>query len=188
MTQHELFQDLKPKTERVERRVTPPVFVRKRVTLSFTAQQLGLIGMASVLVLVVSFAGGVERGKSLRLPGVAATQPPERVLHGTDSVRSQPPVAIVAPEIVVETTPLAAEARPVAPAAQPFTIQLATYTDGDAAERELDRLSLAGHEAFVLQGTNRVALCIGEFAEYADAKKQLPDFRKLYHDCFIRRR
>jgi cell division septation protein DedD len=148
----------------------------------FTAQQAALVGVAAVVCFVLTFASGVERGK-----GLITTAPAPAVITKTVVPRQVRRVKQAVPTIPHVVSPAPTPSTAAVPS-HPYTIQLATYTNLEAADRELERLRLKGHSVFLVEGRNRVALCVGKYSTHHAAKQQLTGFRQDYHDCFIRRR
>ncbi len=179
MTQPELFEDFHATSVATPRRGMTPVFVARRLTVTFTAQQLALVSAGAIVVLVALFALGVERGKAV---GRMSSRPSRAAeIAVTPAVTSTRPA-------VSEPTPAPTTVATPATPAHPYTIQLATYTNASIAQRELEKLKAQGYTAFLMEGHNRVALCVGRFASRRAASQQVASFKKTYQDCFVRKR
>lgn len=197
MTQPELFEDVQTRATQPRRRAEQPVFVVRRFSWSATAPQLALAAAVVIVLFVAAFALGVEQGK--RSAQAAATRPIATAAASPLPLLVRPTGAGILPQPAVASTtraltpprasPPAAHPRP-APAAvtQHYTIQLATYTNREDAERQLAKLKHAGYSAYINEGHQRVSLCVGSFPTRAAATKQLPTFRKKFRDCFVRLR
>jgi len=185
------------------------------VMISKDKLYLSLVGM--ILLLVITFSLGVERGKKVAL----TTR--KQILHElqlietatADAIKTAPPQGATAVEIVTETTiPVmpratgsvtqpgvqtavstvptvpakAQDKKPAVDNAQGnYTIQLASYGKNAYAQAEADRLIKEGYQAFVVQKGKYVILCAGRFATSAAAQEMRTKLRKKYKDCFIRK-
>jgi cell division septation protein DedD len=185
------------------------------VLISKDKLYLSLVGI--ILLLVITFSLGVERGKKVAL----TTR--KQILHElqlietatADAIKVAPPQGSTAVEIVTETTiPVSprssviaaqsevAQTVPTVPAVAPkpedkpvavkpqqgnYTIQLASYGKNSYAQAEADRLIKEGYQAFVVQKGKYVILCAGRFATSAVAQETRTRLRKKYKDCFIRK-
>ncbi|MBI4355067.1 MAG: SPOR domain-containing protein [Candidatus Omnitrophica bacterium] len=187
--QPELFANVSGgEAGRVQRR--PPVFTLGRVTIPVPLEQ-GILGtIILLLVMVVTYALGVERGRGVRRGEEASNTEP-----------AKPVMALATPPIPVQAAPVAIPvkaanratpaARPVlasaaSAAAAPFTIQLATFSTPALAQRDLKKLERQGYHPFLMTSGKYVVLCVDHFATKAAASKRLAEFRKGYHDCFVR--
>ena len=70
-----------------------------------------------------------------------------------------------------------------------YTIQIASYTQRDAAETALEKAKREskGVEVFLI-GTKQFALCVGSYETRPDADRALAEFQKRYKDSFVRNR
>ncbi len=115
---------------------------------------------------------------------------------------SQSAEALSSQPLAVPTTPstpatmtLATMAKPAAPKKAPakaattrsrFAIQVVTYTKPMLAQRELQRLKQRGEQAFLVNTSGRVTLCIGPFPSREHASAKLASLKQQYQDCFLR--
>jgi len=110
---------------------------------------------------------------------------------------SQSAEALPSQPLAVPTTPSmpATMAKPAAPKKAPakaattrsrFAIQVVTYTKPMLAQRELQRLKQRGEQAFLVNTSGRVTLCIGPFPSREHASAKLASLKQQYQDCFLR--
>ena len=102
-----------------------------------------------------------------------------------------------------ETPPLAVSVRPLPKREEPksllpskkeavgkYTIQVASFTKKETAEQALGKLKKekGGIDAYLILGSQQVALCVGAYETRAEANRALSEFQKRYHDSFVRNR
>jgi cell division septation protein DedD len=67
-----------------------------------------------------------------------------------------------------------------------YTVQVASYAQTDSAERESIGLKKRGYETFILPKGKYFILCVGKFADKAEADIFLVKLKKQYKDCLVR--
>ena len=195
-SQFELF----PKSSKNSSGEWKPSCLIKDLTLSF--ENIIVLCIIFVMVLVLFFSFGVERGKRIALlPSVT---------DEADIIQTVKKDAVKQP---VQTVPrVEMEKRVVFPVDNPgeifeegepafrpplekteeqeklFTIQVASFRLEKNAEREADRLRNTGHDdTFVVPKGNHSIVCVGKFMQKNEAKKFSGKLKKRYNDCLIRR-
>ena len=195
-SQFELF----PKSSKNSSEEWKPSCLIKDLTLSF--ENIIVLCIIFVMVLVLFFSFGVERGKRIALlPSVtdeadiiqtvkkdAVKQPVQTVPRVEMEKRVVFPVDI--PEEIFEEGEPAF--RPPLEKTEEqeklFTIQVASFRLEKNAEREADRLRNTGHDdTFVVPKGNHSIVCVGKFMQKNEAKKFSGKLKKRYNDCLIRR-
>jgi len=152
-----------------------------------------------IIVGVVSFVSGVEKGKKL-----ISAQPDHPFYSATNM---QPPeTKIISPE---RTTDIKQQYRPVAgrdqfakklPAENQnvtvlpagigkgnYTIQIATYSNRSYAEKEADKLRKRGMLPVILSKSGFIVLYVGNFTNKESARPLLSELKKQYSGCILRR-
>jgi len=193
MSQPELFEDLE--------RTHPPrgegLFDLSNRFLSFKVAYEDLIfaGLGLILILLVGFCLGVERGK--RLAGQAnrtESQFSSIAAAGQGGIESEKPVWTVGKTETLRESPI-----PVATSGHPhlerakgikskgtYAIQLASYVGLQSAEAERQRLIQKGIPCEVVKrGRYYVVRAIG-FSSRDEAEQALASLRKVYRDALIR--
>ena len=158
--------------------------------VSVTLDNLIVIGIIILMVNLLCFVCGIERGKQMvladgtpvfpsanraqiSLPQPAATAVPT-ALTGAGSAESS-----------AGTEPQPRE-KPAVPHREGYAIQLVTYTNNTTAQRELEHLKAQGHESFALKKGNYYVIYSGVYPSKSQAKKELDNFKKRYLDCFVK--
>lgn len=67
-----------------------------------------------------------------------------------------------------------------------YVIQIASYTNKEAAELEFKKLQKKGYKAFISKKGNFLVLFVGEFSSKIDAEKALRSLKNSYSDCFLK--
>jgi len=156
-----------------------------------------LLSIIFIIIAVVSFSLGVEKGKRITR---------QKIAPGSNQLMAQKPQkAVTAP-----ATPRAAapdnqqpaantllanksgsplqikEVKTVTPQAPGrYTIQVASFKNRASAENESRSLKKKGYSTIVIAKGNYAVLCVGGFKDKESAKKVLSELKKRYQDCFI---
>ncbi len=152
--------------------------------LILTLEKTVFVSIGIIMLLVIIYALGVERGKvitrKIARPAVkvAMVRAPVVIEKVAIPVR-QPVVAATSPVPVVETAQ---------DPSRPYTIVAATFTRKEWAENEVERLKRSGFDAFASPSEPYFIVCIGAFANKDVAKPLLNKVRRSYKDAYIRRR
>jgi len=166
--------------------------------LTLSVENIIVLCIILVMTWVLFFSFGVERGRRLVLN--VQTSAPLAQLPSPEAVPE--PIAMevpIAATVVTETTvPITVEGATEKEVIQVpvekvltdndlFTIQVASYKQDSAAQREAKRLSESGYEIFVLpKGSYRI-VCVGKFAEKEQAKEFSKKLKSKYTDLLVRR-
>ncbi|MCK5012337.1 MAG: SPOR domain-containing protein [Candidatus Omnitrophica bacterium] len=183
---------------------TPEAWKPSRLTkdLTLSLENIIVLCIIFVMVLVLFFSFGVERGKKVALlvpvkdeVNIVQTVKPKDVKPPVETVsqvereeRVVFPVDI--PEEILEDSEPAF--RPPLEKTEEqenlFTIQVASFKLKKNAKREADRLKGIGHDdTFVVPKGNHSIVCVGKFAQRNEAKKFSSKLKKRYNDCLVRR-
>lgn len=136
---------------------------------------------------IISFGIGVEKGKKISMSrfnsrfDVTATAPQKVV---TVSVAQK---VMVPDHVSKETVNPNERTVPKFLEKQGYVIQLASYKNRSLAEKEVNDLKKQGLNALVLTKGTFTVLYVGNLANKELALSLLPELRKRYRDCYIRR-
>ena len=153
----------------------------KRFSLSVSFDMLLLYLILSLMVALLVYAAGVEIGRRNQrmLPVKASAIPLPRVKETQKPKRAS------------AAFPAAPQAKPVSPPpAGVYTIQVASYRQTGPAEKAMEALKQKGYAGFILteSGSDKIAVCVGNFAKVAEAQPKLKELKSLHPDCFVRKR
>lgn len=146
-----------------------------------------LLIICFIVVGVISFSFGVERGKrSAPLKPVPVAISSGQLAVNKAPVRAPEPPRVAA--AVVKAAPSAVIApQAAAISGSGYTIQVASYQTKKYAQKEAEAIRKKGLSSFVLSKGAFSVLCVGNFSSQEAAKTLLAELRKQYKGCVIRR-
>lgn len=156
-------------------------------------QKMIFRGSAIMLICLVSFSLGVEKGKRTAVVGIAPLLEQPRLEETADiAVPPQTPPAIT--HTPADIRALASGRPGVQEAAlkqkqkkASYTIQVASISEPKNARRQLASLENKGYSAFSLVKGKYTVICVGRFSDKEDARNNLEKLKVKYPDCLIRR-
>lgn len=157
----ELFEDFsEPRQPKL--RFRKKFWPQQKMTLVLPYERaiFGLIAL--IMVLLIAFALGMERGRHTY--GYIARESPIKIEHA--------PIELVT-EKKEEKLGF-------------FTIQVATFTKQDLAQLEKERLIKGGFDASLAKSDKYIQICVGHFKSKKDAEGELKRLKAMYKDCYIR--
>jgi len=157
------------------------------ITVALPQQSIVILVLCVVMLLVVSFTLGVERGKLISgKTALAPSAPWERI--------SAPAPMAVAPsqEVPAEARqetpqPAAVATKDAEPAGNQYVIQVASLKTEQAASRLADTLTKGGWPSFTKTSGDYVVVLAGSFREKKEAQNRIGELKKTYTDCFIKK-
>ena len=182
--QKELFEFEKPKKIFPRfRGIFPGPNLENSFSVTMTLDKLIFVAIAMIMLLVVVYALGVERGKAVR----------------ARPVKPAPAAAVTAvmePQVRVEKEALGAAPsiepkKPVSaafPVAGYYTVVAGAFTGRAMAEKEAAAISGRGFDAFVSESGRYYIVCIGRFAGNGAARPILDEVKKMRKDAYIKKR
>jgi len=201
-TQFELF----PKAKEL------PAYPARRTffggKLSLSIESITILMMAVVVIMVMSFSLGMEKGKRIsktmilrmlhpELSVQAALQPPaapaeEATNLNPDNKReaqapAPEPLARVDQNAAGSSTPDRAESGEEKVVDKFYTIQVASFKKRDMAQKEAMQLQDKGYDIMVVPKGQYSIVCVGKFPVEEEAKVVSKELKKKYKDCLIRR-
>lgn len=174
--QGELFKMAGPVTEASSPSVSQPSWLDCfRITLRL--DHLSMIGISALVLYVLVFSFGVEKGKGITLRELEAEK-----AKGELSALPPPATPLLDKAKPEETgnspkTPLAVTS--VAPQTLSpqktgkYTIQVITFTSQSRAEEEVRRLKEKGYQSFVIPGGRFFQVCVDAFENLTEARQKL---------------
>lgn len=163
-----------------------------------------------ILLFIIAFSWGVERGRALSIRDFAASQKslasPKLLAALPDTDRldqelSQNPDLVELnpqsetkkrkPEVEAdfkETEPLRKIDQPESsPVTSGYRIQVASFRTERSAREEASRLENTGLPVVIEQSGNYSVVYVGNFPSEAKAKTVLDELKTTYHDCILRK-
>lgn len=188
-SQFELF----PGASRNDPQSGRPVRLTKDLTLSL--ENIIVLCIISVMVLVLFFSFGVEKGRRMALrsqvpdtaglvQAVKEVVPPQPILSSEETVV----LSVEVPEeVVTENEAVPPPLDKKNEQEKFFTIQVASFRLEKNAKEEAGRLKGAGHDTFVIPKGGHSIVCVGKFMQMDEAKKFSNRLKNRYNDCLVRR-
>ncbi|UCG35605.1 MAG: SPOR domain-containing protein [Candidatus Omnitrophota bacterium] len=172
---------------------------KRRQLITLPLDTLVLLSVVIVLLLVIAFSLGVERGRKIaKVVEEEKISEPAMLALATETSRAPKKQKGKDKEEFMEISLAPKKGTKVA---QPmrrliktrpgeekrYLIQVASYLTKKAAEQEAAKLKEKGHPVKIQQKGRYVVLFVGEFDNRREAEDNLKILKKTYHDCFIRR-
>ena len=167
--QKELFNEFSKKKGRIEKIARKITKKQLKLYVTVSLENIVLFSIIAIMLIIVSFAFGVERGKKVQ---------PDLVYEDIEPVK-------VAKEAVLEKEKT--EVLPEAPKKKVYTVQLISYKKKERAEKEKKKLIKKGFEAFIVKSGNWHQICVGGYADIKEAEKAKKQFVSGYKGCFIKK-
>lgn len=194
-TQKELFEFEPPK--KAGRPRFGQFLQRVDFGIMLTAERLAFLSIGVVMLAVISFALGVERGKSLS----AKSDAPAAFVQQAAPAQAQVPAKPQAAPVLQNKTVAASSANitpkeKAVPVSQesaaskdkPYMIVAAAFVKQEFASKEVSQLKSKGLDAFVYFSDPYYLACVGSFANKDSAQKILGKVRQLHKDAYVRLR
>lgn len=139
-----------------------------------------ILGIVILVLLVISYAVGVERGK--QISSVKTT----RVAQ--DAARAPRPGPEGAAQPEAGGTAEVPQVSQNAEVEYPYLIQLVSFKKEKYAEREVEKLKKAGKDAFFVKTGEWYPVSVKGYRTIGETREAKNVFNKEYPDCFIRRK
>lgn len=164
------FKDLETKNKLFGKGIFP----EKTFTFTFSRDKLILVGLGFIVLLATIFALGFEQGKRKASIKRVITMPALKAKQ----------------EILTAAPALEAKKSAAQPESKPYTIQVATFKSKELAQQEVSKLKKKGFSTTItITAINGLyQIWTGEFADYKEASQTLSTLKKIYKDCYIRKR
>lgn len=190
--QKELFKEFEEPKKKVKK--TDTILPKNYILFNVSYEQIIFITIGIIMLMVLLFSLGVERGKRLIYSKVSK----EETRAGIVSIEDLKKDSTSPGPLVTETStpePKDEEAKIIEPkeekgitSAKLFTIQVIAYRSKRSAQDELIKLSKKGFSPFIIVGGGYYQICVGEYRDQDEAKGDLLELKKVYKDSFIRKR
>ena len=153
-----------------------------RYLFTLNPERLVFVAIGVIMLLVLVYALGVERGKSI----TRITNTAQETLPAATPI-AKPQAAVIAAEL----DSAEAEALPTAKIEKQtafHTIVACTFTQEATAAAEANRLKSEGIDAYIYQSGSYYLVCVGRFADSTGAKDELLRVRRYFKDAYVKKR
>lgn len=153
-----------------------------------------LVVIVFIISSIVFYCLGIEKGKkmvsavgSFDLAANDRASKPAVVVPEAPAVNAAPAPAvknIPVQNAAVENIPKPVQALE---AMGYYTVQVASYKNKQAAQKEVDFLKKNGYASLVISKGSYVVVCVGNFNNKEKAKLVMGKLKNKYQDCMLRR-
>lgn len=202
LMQKELFNEFESPKKRGKKKGAGSILPKNYILFNVSYEQVVFISIGVIMLMVLVFSLGVERGKrlnpeqikvSVNLPETASgiieeTNKDKKIKE----VKAAPPAALAKKERsitqrVEQEVPVPADVKkPIK--RELFTVQVIAYKSKRSAQKELIKLGKKGYSPFIILGGGYYQICVGEYKSRKEANKPLSDLKKSHPGSFIRKR
>lgn len=156
-----------------------------RLRFTLRLDHLAIIAISGLVLYVLVFSFGVEKGKRIALKEIRAAKVKQRQvaqeLLKSQSLRESFPPPTQAPSshapsedgVRLASPPPAIPVQPSVSVSGKYTIQLITFTSRARAEEEAKKLKGKGLQGFVIPAGKFFHVCVDNFEKMNEAKEKL---------------
>lgn len=179
----------------------PAVSFWKKIKVTLTFDRLVVLGFVLIAAFVLTYRSGVDRRTEVLNASLKKEYSP--LTKPVEENQTAPAVTAAVGASLPESAAGEAVAEPQAPQEKPeekkaseafrpfLTIQAASTTTRDPAEKELKWLRERGQDAFVIRGKKHFVVCFGRYADKKEAGKSFKkimtgEFKKRFKDAYVR--
>ena len=149
--------------------------------------QLCIKVVCSIILLIMSFALGVERGKVISIEQASTHSVTEDKMQGISKEAIGENRELRLPSVVIKKLENRKENDTIG-TSKHYIVQVATYKkDSSYVKREAAKLEENGYSTLVIDNGNYSQICAGKFPNKKEANKHLQKLKQTYKDCFIRK-
>lgn len=173
------------------------IFPRTDFAIVLTPERIVFASIGIIMLIVVFFALGVEKGRSIAYTKFTETRAAAKNMVTAYSIPvkpSQAPVVVASKRAPITNItpktglPAAVKTQTAFDSKGSYTVVAATFLREDFALREAARLKKAGLESFVYYGEPYYLACVGSFQSKSMAQNILNKVRQMHRDAYVRLR
>ncbi|MCK5306240.1 MAG: SPOR domain-containing protein [Candidatus Omnitrophica bacterium] len=197
--QSELFSEF-PKGRVKKAKAFKSVPKLKNILISISREKLVSLIIAVILLYVVIFSLGVEKGKRMSLPAagktdkLAVTAETEAVKKensrkatiGLEEERQIESKAVEEKQGEQMAAGAIEDKKP--PAYKTYSLQLAAYAQLSRAEKEAEKLKKRGYTAFIDSNNKYHIVFVGNYKDKVKARKLRKKLSEEYKGCYVKSR
>ena len=170
--QKELFEEF-TQPVRLRKKILGPGAGKRIYNIRLSNEQLIFIFIGLVILLVICFSLGVERGKRIAI----ARREPAKEKVVVEKKTETPTEEKISKEPVI-----------VKEVSSAYVIQVAAYKDNKQAEKEKELLEKRGYAAEIAKSGKYYIVYVAGFANTKKAETAAKKLKNRYKDCFIKKR
>ena len=147
--------------------------------ITLKIDKLVFISIAIIMLMVIVYALGVERGRSVMVKPKPAPSVPSYAapLKASPEIKPQQPANVVTVAAVKEVV-------------KPYTIAVASMSKKDTALVEAARMKSNGFDSFVIFSQPYYVVCVGAFADKTSSasQKELARVKRFCRDAYFKQK
>lgn len=165
---------------------------RKRIVLTLSYENMVMLFIIVIMLTVVFFSLGVEKGKRVALKNPAPVTA-EAYHRKPDRQELRVPAEETgltekSPTGEPDTRqPVEEEKEARSAPLGTYTIQVVAFKKEKSAQKEIELIKRKGHEAFMIPTKDWFQVCVGRYANTEEARGDLDELKSNYPTCYIRK-
>jgi len=182
--QKELFEEF---LETDKRRRSRGILQQKpKRTFQLSYEHLIFVLIALIIIAVISFSLGVERGKAVAHKSAYLQKKTvkQEVLPAPKPLKEEASSSLAQAE---KTLPDKDDLKKEELREPVYTVRVASYLKKGLADKNVERLEKKGLKAFVVASGKYFIVCVGRFNNKKKASLEEKRLRKQYSDCYVKR-
>ncbi|MDP3730424.1 MAG: SPOR domain-containing protein [Candidatus Omnitrophota bacterium] len=192
--QKELFEFESPKRPKAR---FGSIFSRTDFAITLTPEKVVFAAIGIIMLMVVFFALGVEKGRSAVQARFTAAKTITKDIVAVPAISAKPtvdPIVVSRGSAVTNITPkigppiAAAKTQVIFDKTKPYTVIAGAFSRQDLALKEVGKLKTVGLEAYIYYGEPYYLACVGSFQSRASAQKILKRVKQMHKDAYVRLR
>ncbi|MBP7088181.1 MAG: SPOR domain-containing protein [Candidatus Omnitrophica bacterium] len=168
-----------------------------QATIVLSLDKIILLGVITLILLMVSFSFGVEKGKRITLVSLQQ-KTEENKLNTTSKINiseQQEPVEqqLAAPQELPQPSVMDNTEKTIKTDIDEnkniakYYIQVASFQKENSAKEEANILKTKGYPVIIAKKGNYIVVYVGNFNDEKEAKHKLQILKERYKDCILRR-
>jgi len=173
------------------------IFPRTDFAITLTPEKMVFAAIGVIMLIVIFFALGVEKGRSAARLKFTATKTTVKDIVAAQALlmkSARAPIVVTKSAAATNITPkinlpaAAIRAQAVFDKTKPYMVVAAAFSREDLALKEVGKLRTAGLEAFTYYGEPYYLACVGSFQSKNGARDILNKVRRMHRDAYVRLR
>lgn len=166
----------------------------KKIMLNLSYENLILFFIVFIMLLVIFFSLGVEKGRriALKTEQTIIDRGVQKVIEKKAPAEEKKVETITSKidktkEVESTKTNKTTEEKITEVSLKPYTIQVIAFKKAEYAEKEMERLKNEGYDVFMIPSNEWIQVCVGKYANKEESKKDFDILKKKYPTCYIRK-
>jgi len=163
-----------------------PITQKGRFKVILPLDTLIFLSVALIILFVIFFSLGVEKGKKFASAVIAQT-PTETVSNNQDKQKSALRLPLPKEQGNLAQPKEKTDTKNIDKLKDAFHIQIASFGKENAAQKEAESLIKTGYSVEIRKSGKYVVVYVGGFTNRKEAAEKMKSLKKKYKDCILRR-